>query len=212
MPEAIEAFIFDFGNVLSLPPHPLHFESMAKLLDAEIARFESAYFHWRNNYDDDTFDQHKYWSEVAKLLGKKIEAHHSKQLFDMDFKMWFREPNAITVNWVKHLKANGYKVGLLSNMPRDHKEHLDANCSWFPKFDHRTFSGELQIAKPKHDIYMHCLNGLKAKPEQTIFIDDNIDNIKAANTLGLNAIHFVNAEQAAQEIRSKHNIELPTNS
>ena len=182
---------------------------MARYLDSEAAEFEKAYFQWRNNYDDGSYSQHDYWEAVARSLGKNIEQQHSRELFDLDYKMWFREPNAVTVNWVNHLTEKGYQVGLLSNMPGDHQEHLDLHCQWFPKFHHRTFSGPLKCAKPNPDIYHHCLKGLGAKAEETIFIDDNEDNIKAARSLGINSIHFSDARKAADEIRRDHAIELP---
>lgn len=209
MKNAIKAFIFDFGNVLSLPPHPEHMSLMAKFFDADPEKFEKAYFQWRNNYDDGSYAQHDYWHAVGKTLGKQITEKHSAELFDLDFKMWFREPNPITVNWVKHLSDSGYKVALLSNMPGDHQLHLDLHCQWFPKFHHRTFSGVIKCAKPHPDIYHHCLTGLGVEAPETIFIDDNEDNIKAAKSLGINAIHFSDAHKAAEEIRSKHSIDLP---
>lgn len=210
MGSAIKAFIFDFGNVLSLPPHPEHMASMAKLLDAQPDAFEKAYFQWRNNYDDGSYSQHDYWLAVARTLGKEIEEKHSAELFDLDYAMWFREPNTITVNWVKHLRENGYKVALLSNMPGDHQHHLDIHCAWFPEFHHRTFSGVLKCAKPHNDIYQHCLNGLGVKPQESIFIDDNEDNIKAAKSLGINSFHFSDARKTAEEIHAAHSIRLPT--
>lgn len=208
---AIKAFIFDFGNVLSLPPNAEHMSGMANYLGAAPEDFERAYFQWRNNYDDGSYGQHDYWAAVASSLGKQITEKHSADLFDLDYKMWFREPNRVTVNWVKHLCDSGYKVALLSNMPGDHKEHLDLHCQWFPTFHHRTFSGVIKCAKPHPDIYHHCLKGLGVDAAETIFIDDNADNIKAARNLAINSIHFVDVTQVAAEIQSKHKIHLPLN-
>lgn len=205
----IKGFIFDFGNVLSLVPPADLMTTMAKYLDSDFEPFNQAYYKWRNHYDEGMFDQHQYWSEVARLLGKEISEEHSAALFDMDFNMWFRAPNPITVNWVNHLRESGYKLALLSNMPGDHADNLDKRCVWFPEFHHRTFSGHLRCAKPNPDIYHYSLKGLGTAPTETIFIDDNADNIAAARSLGINSVHFINAEQAADEIKTAYSIDLP---
>ena len=205
----IKAFIFDFGNVLSLAPPADLMKGMADYLDAEEEAFSNAYYKWRNHYDDGTYSQHQYWEAVAETLGSQISQSHSKALFDLDYNMWFREPNRDTCAWVSYLRDHGYRVALLSNMPGDHQRHLDIHCDWFPTFHHRTFSGPLKCAKPNPEIYHHTLDGLGVKADETVFIDDNTDNIAAARALGLHSIHFKNAQQAAAEIKTAHSIDLP---
>ncbi len=50
------------------------------------------------------------------------------------------------------------------------------------------FSHEINLKKPYKDIYEYVLSDSNLIPEETLFIDDNQDNIKAAKKLGIETI------------------------
>jgi putative hydrolase of the HAD superfamily len=50
------------------------------------------------------------------------------------------------------------------------------------------FSHEINLKKPYKDIYEYVLSDSNLIPEETIFIDDNQDNIEAAKKLGIETI------------------------
>ena len=92
------------------------------------------------------------------------------------------------------------KVGLISNA-------WDGLRPWIRQqkfedaFDHLTISAEVQIAKPLPGIYQYALNALAVTAEESIFVDDFIENIQAANALGMKAVHFKTAEQALADVK-----------
>ena len=49
-------------------------------------------------------------------------------------------------------------------------------------------SAEINKIKPNADFYEYILNRYNITPRELLFIDDNIDNIKSANTLKINTI------------------------
>ncbi|MDX2190937.1 MAG: HAD family phosphatase [Bacteroidota bacterium] len=53
------------------------------------------------------------------------------------------------------------------------------------------YSHNIQMRKPNDDIYLHVLKENNLLPYQTVFIDDNYDNIKAATNLGIHTIHVI---------------------
>ena len=67
-------------------------------------------------------------------------------------------------------------------------------------FDGRLVSGEEKTRKPFHDFYQKLLNKFSIDPSQTVFIDDNLRNIKAAEELGIKGIHFHNPGQLRNEL------------
>ena len=98
---------------------------------------------------------------------------------------------------------------------KDQKNHnIYALTNWsaetFPKalqifdflhwFDGRVVSGEEMTRKPYKDIYDIILSRFNIIPEQTLFIDDNLKNIKAAKELGIHCIHFKSPEQLKEEL------------
>lgn len=56
-------------------------------------------------------------------------------------------------------------------------------------------SGLENLIKPDKRIYQLLLKRYFIKAEECIFIDDNINNVKAAEELGFYTIHFKNATQ-----------------
>ena len=63
-------------------------------------------------------------------------------------------------------------------------------------------SGEEKTRKPFDDIYHITLNRFNLKPENSIFIDDSLRNVRAAQNLGINCIHFKSPENLKEELKS----------
>jgi 2-haloacid dehalogenase len=54
--------------------------------------------------------------------------------------------------------------------------------------------------KPFRDIYEIILSRFNLEPEKTLFIDDNLKNILAAQELGIHCIHFQSPEQLKEKL------------
>ena len=67
-------------------------------------------------------------------------------------------------------------------------------------FDGRVVSGEEKTRKPHKEIYDIILNRFNLLPAETIFIDDNLRNIKAAEEQGIKSIHFTSPESLNIEL------------
>ena len=68
-------------------------------------------------------------------------------------------------------------------------------------FEGIVVSGTEKRRKPFSDIYEIILNRYNLKACESIFIDDNIRNIKAANEFGMKTIHFKNYEQLESDLK-----------
>jgi len=62
-------------------------------------------------------------------------------------------------------------------------------------FDGRLVSGEEKTRKPFPDFYQKLIDKFSINPSSAIFIDDNLRNVKAAETHGMISIHFTNADE-----------------
>ena len=69
--------------------------------------------------------------------------------------------------------------------------------------DGGVFSYKAKLIKPDPAIYQCICEKYSLAPAETIFIDDNEDNIKAAKDFGLQTIQFVNYEDAQEKLDSK---------
>ena len=52
------------------------------------------------------------------------------------------------------------------------------------------YSHEIGWHKPDHEAWEHVIRDAGIRPEETLFLDDNIHNIKASQELGFQAIHI----------------------
>ena len=74
---------------------------------------------------------------------------------------------------------------------------------FFKEFEGIVVSGDEKMIKPNKEIYLLLLERYNLKAEESIFIDDNFNNIVAANKLGFHTIHLaedVNLENRLQEL------------
>lgn len=74
-------------------------------------------------------------------------------------------------------------------------------------FDGIVVSGEEKTRKPFREFYHKLLEKHNINPSSSIFIDDNLRNVKGAEAVGIHGIHFVNAQQLKEDLK-KWNIEL----
>lgn len=72
-------------------------------------------------------------------------------------------------------------------------------------FDHLVISSEVGVMKPDPEIYRIALDRAGAQPEQSIFVDDFIENVQGAADLGIHGVHFQTPAQALAEIETIRN-------
>ena len=93
-------------------------------------------------------------------------------------------------------QSSQYRLFLLSNTNAIHIKHVEKaigtakftrfkNC--FEKF---YLSHEIQLRKPNPEIFWYVLKENKLNAEQTLFIDDTLENIDAAKALGIKTWHL----------------------
>jgi 2-haloacid dehalogenase len=99
-----------------------------------------------------------------------------------------------TVDVFRKLRQNpSYKIYALTNWSAETFPRALQLFDFLHWFDGRVVSGEEKTRKPFRDIYEIILNRFGLVPEKTLFIDDNLRNIKAAEEMGIVCHHFTSA-------------------
>jgi FMN phosphatase YigB (HAD superfamily) len=62
------------------------------------------------------------------------------------------------------------------------------------------WSYQLGMAKPDPEIYRYTLDKLGVQPAETLFIDDKIDNVEAAQALGIQILLYTSVEQLRADL------------
>lgn len=89
-----------------------------------------------------------------------------------------------------------YALGIISDTWPSVRRVL-TNAGVIGYFSSITFSCELGVFKPHQDMYLHALRGLSLPPEQTVFVDDSVENLLGAKEHGINPILIVRREMPA---------------
>ncbi len=104
-------------------------------------------------------------------------------------------------NVIKTLKDDGMKMGIISN--GDCGELLQHLGDVAKLFDDIIISENLEVYKPDHRIFKFALERLKTRPENALFVGDNIKiDIAGANNAGIYSIWYnKNGEQPEDGIK-----------
>jgi len=197
----IKAVLFDYGRVLSGPPDPAAREEMKQILGVDEERFRAIYWKHRDDYDRGTLNSVAYWEQVARDLHQPLDAKKLSALVAADNAVW-TQPNQAMIDWAAALQRAGIQTGVLSNVGDAMEAGIVARFPWLAKFNHRTFSHRLGMAKPDAAIYRHAAEGLGVAADEILFVDDLAENIAAARAAGMNAIQYTSHEEFEAAMRA----------
>lgn len=109
-----------------------------------------------------------------------------------------------TVEVLKLLKSNNkHRIYALTNWSAETFPRALALFDFLHWFDGRIVSGEEKTRKPFREIYELTLARFGLVASETIFIDDNLRNIKAAEECGIECIHFQSSDQLLNELKKR---------
>ena len=197
----LKAVIFDYGDVLCVPPTPEDIEGSAQILRISPDLFRTLWHRHRDPYDRGDLSAEAYWSKVAEDAGRSIDAGQFRELAARDVVMWSRL-NPRMLGWREDVSAAGMKTAVLSNMHADMVQYARRNFPWVRQLNWATFSAEVRLIKPEPAIYEHCLRGLGLAPSETLFIDDREVNLAAARALGIHGIQYKSMAQLRNDLEA----------
>lgn len=173
----IKAIIFDFFGVISTEVTPLWFEE--HFGKTKSSQLKQKYMSSTDNGDATKEELFYSLSLISNQTPEEIEADFSRRA----------KIDAEMVSLIERLKAN-YKIALLSNAQGEWLEEILQKHNLNRLFDVKIISSFVHCAKPKKEIYELTLSHLNLKAAQTIFIDDNPQNVQTAKELGLTSFIF----------------------
>jgi putative hydrolase of the HAD superfamily len=198
-----KAVIFDYGGVICFFPREEQVDELAARTGLPKAVFLKTYWSTRLDYDRGDLTWQTYWDQFARLTGREFTDDQVRDFVRLDIGFWLRvDPRMI--QWARALKESGRKIAVLSNMPREIGEYMRANFDWLRDFDHITFSYEVRLVKPEPAIYREAIDAVGVRPEEAVFLDDRLENVRGAEAVGLRAVLFESAETFSRSAREAH--------
>jgi 2-haloacid dehalogenase len=200
MNKSIDAIIFDLGGVL-IDWNPRYVYRKIFKTEEEMEWFleNITTLDWNENQDagypihkatEELVAKHPEWEpEIKAYYGRWIEM--------------LGEAIHDTVAIMHELKESGkYKLYALTNWSAETFPHALERFEFFKWFDGIVVSGEEKMRKPSPEFYHLLLERYDLTPSNTLFIDDNLRNIKAAEQIGINVIHFQSPALLDKELKT----------
>lgn len=160
--------------------------------------FEKCKETWKKNIDLDTQEQLKImFSFLDDLRFKTIPQSFMLKLEEVFLAPILKDPPPLiegAKKIVKHVQAEGYKIGLICNTGRTPgriiRELLE-KLGMVEYFGALTFSNELKIRKPDPRIFLHTLSQLKSDPANSMHVGDELESdVLGARISGMTSVHF----------------------
>lgn len=195
-----QAVIFDFGGVLNLEannePAALFIRNTLHLSPTEFATAAQEGHLWSKAGMTET----EFWNMYAHRRGVKLPS-------DWNIKLEPLLKNAVGADekmyrLIEELKAQGLRVGLLSNVLAGRAKMLK-EFGFYSPFQPSIVSSDVNLAKPDPQIYLLLLKELNLPAQDVIFVDDKASNIDAARKLGIDGIVFHSEQQLREELSKR---------
>ena len=179
IPYDLRAVILDYGMVLCRKPSVGEIDRIVQLFEVDHTTFWQLYEQHRGAYDKNDISGKEYWGRFARDTKTHLDDDALEQLLRWDIEIWSNLEESL-LSWTRSLRAAGFQTALLSNLHLKFSAHIRSSSEWLQLFDHQIFSSEVRLIKPDPAIFLKCLDALRVKPAQTLFIDDRDANVEAA--------------------------------
>jgi putative hydrolase of the HAD superfamily len=204
----IRAVISDFGGVLTTPLTG-SFRALAEQLGLEVATMGQAFAAFAERagahpvhelecgrMTEDAFAA-GLQRALSDLTGREVEfAAFTETLWAGLF------PNEPMIAMMASLRAEGYKMALLTNNVREWEPRWRAMAPIDDIFELVIDSAFVGMRKPEPAIYELTLARLGVPADECLFVDDLEDNCAGAQAVGMHAVRYRDVGQAVSEIRA----------
>jgi len=105
------------------------------------------------------------------------------------------------VDYIRTLKLD-HTTAVISNYTIILRDKVDNLWKIGDAFDEMIISSEVGIMKPAPEIFQIALARTDTRPEESVFIDDFIENVEGAQHAGMHAVLFQTPEQTMNDLNT----------
>jgi len=203
--DKVKNIIFDLGGVLLDIDYNLTKKAFEELgvKDFDAMYSQAAADKLFSDLERGSINPHQFYRKLNECTGlslsdEEIDRAWNAMLLD------FREESLEFLDKIN----NGYHIYLLSNTNCIHLEAFDKIYFSKPRdkgfrqyFKHCFYSFEMGQRKPDIACYQIVLDQLKTDQSDTLFVDDSIQNIEAAQRLGIKTLFLEKPKRIENELK-----------
>lgn len=116
--------------------------------------------------------------------------------------IWQRmlSPDEEAFEYLESLIERGYDTYILSNANPFHVDHVKETYPRILQTLGQIFSCEVRLIKPDEAIFHHTRETFGIEPTETVFIDDRLPNVRAAERVGFIGIVHTSLDQTRRKL------------
>ncbi len=202
--QGIDVIVFDLGNVLIDLDYPRIIREFRKVAQKNQKNIEKLVVDAKvlRMFEVGKIDPERFREEVNKIL----EVRLSEIKFDQIWNSLLKSVNKSRLEKILTIKKK-FKTYILSNSNLIHELAfeemvLDATGAMSIRdfVDKAYFSHEIGMRKPDEACYQFVIDEIDLHPCKILFLDDRLDNIKAAKSVGMKAVQIFQPDKQINEI------------
>ena len=197
-PRSITTVLFDFAGVLTSSPWVAMTQAGGGNLELLIGSYEDDGDHPWHRVERGEIGIAEWATEIAR---RGADAGIEVDFGPLQAMLGEMTIHSQVVDRVRSLRAEGYRVGLITNNVREASSSWRALIPVDELFEVIVDSSEVGMRKPNPAIFLHALELLGGvEPGAAVFLDDAPGNVVGARLAGLHAIHVETPDQALAEL------------
>lgn len=203
---SVKNIIFDLGGVIINIDFQYTFEAFARLGNTDILETLKLF---KENKIFERYEKGE-WSdeELRDLLRKELHTSASDDQIDAAWNALLLDIPGERIDLILKLKDT-YNIFLLSNTNDIHIRKVNEileEASGIKTLDHlfhkAYYSYKIGMSKPDVEIYEFVLREQGLLPHETVFLDDNKDNVEGAKAAGILALHVANPSNVLELLKN----------
>ena len=192
----IDTIIFDFGGVLV--------DWNPRYVYRDYFRDDEKMEWFLENICTDSWnieqDRGRSLKEATELLVEQFPEWETEiRMYYGEWETMLKDAIHGTVEILFELKKK-YKIYGLTNWSAETFPIALERFEFFQVFDGILVSGKEKLIKPDEKIFERMMEKFHLKPENCLFIDDNLKNVEASRAFGIETIHFLNPDDLRKEL------------
>lgn len=200
----MKAAVFDFGGVMTTSTMPQRVKEAVEEYGLSWDAVKRGFAKYRHSYDAGDISLRQLYENTWRDEGVAVTPEMNERIIQADRSSWLYR-NERTLEWMKSLKADGRRIGILTNMAPDFaplfKEHF---ADFIALADALVISGLEHMHKPNREIYDLLRERIALPASELVFIDDVAENCEGARAAGWNAIQFISNDQVERDFRENY--------
>lgn len=194
---SIRNIIFDFGNVLvQWHPELIYGEYFGDEAKAWWFLRHVADNEWRGRIDAGESTA----ACIDELKARQPEYTEAIELYRSRWREMLTGEVLGMREVINELRAKGYEIYGLTNWSMETFPAARERFGILQMIDRYVVSGAERLIKPDHRLFHVLLDRYGLKAGECVFVDDNPDNVAAAETLGMKGLVFTGAETLRKQL------------